>query len=70
MARAPIKYRGFRALIEFDHDDDIFVGRIAGVDDVIGFHADTISDLKIAFREAVEDYLATRAFIAKPSRRP
>jgi predicted HicB family RNase H-like nuclease len=30
---------------------------LAGVNDVVGFHADTVENLKAAFREAVDDYI-------------
>ncbi|WP_165214455.1 type II toxin-antitoxin system HicB family antitoxin [Affinirhizobium pseudoryzae] len=55
-----LTYHGYTARIEFDGEDEIFVGRIAGIPDVIGFHADTVKGLKKAFHEAVEDYLAAR----------
>jgi predicted HicB family RNase H-like nuclease len=54
-------YKGYSARVEFDDEDEIFVGRIAGINDVVGFHADTVEDLKAAFHEAVDDYLATCA---------
>lgn len=52
-------YKGLSARNEFDGEDDIFVGRLAGIDDVVGFHADTVEGLKTAFHEAVDDYLET-----------
>ena len=58
-------YKGYTARIEFDDDDGIFFGRIAGIRDVIGFHADTVQDLRAAFHEAVEDYIETCAKIGK-----
>ena len=60
-----LKYKGYWASVEFDEDDMILVGRIAGINDVIGFHADTVEDLVAAFHEAVEDYLETCAKIGK-----
>ncbi len=63
-------YRGYSARIEFDDEDEIFVGRIAGINDVIGFHADSVASLKAAFHEAVDDYLETCARIGKESRKP
>jgi predicted HicB family RNase H-like nuclease len=60
-----LKYKGYWARVEFDEDDMILVGRIAGINDVIGFHADTVEDLVAAFHEAVEDYLETCAKIGK-----
>ena len=58
-------YKGYAARIEYDDDDGILVGRIAGITDRIGFHADTVDDLRAAFHEAVDDYLDTCAKTAK-----
>lgn len=52
-------HKGYSARIEYDDRDAIFVGRIVGINDIISFHADTVTDLKAAFVEAVDDYLET-----------
>nr|WP_105405152.1 HicB family protein [Neorhizobium sp. T7_12] len=49
------KYKGHYAVIEFDAEDEIFVGHIAGIADLVGFHAET------AFHEAVDDYVGILA---------
>lgn len=54
-----LSHNGFKAGIAFDEDDNILVGRILGINDVIGFHADSVAGLKVAFQEAVEDYIET-----------
>ncbi len=62
-------YEGFSARIEYDDEDGIFVGRIAGIDDVVGFHADTVEGLRSAFHEAVDDYVETCAKVGKEPER-
>lgn len=52
-------HKGFAARIEFDAEDEIFVGHIAGLADVVGFHARTVSELKAAFHDAVDNYVET-----------
>jgi predicted HicB family RNase H-like nuclease len=54
-------YKGYAARIEFDAEDEIFTGRVAGIADVVGFHADTVPDLIAAFHAAIDDYLETCA---------
>lgn len=49
-----MNYKGYAARIEFDERDDIFVGHIAGIHDIVGFHADTVKELHAAFAEAVD----------------
>lgn len=60
-----MSYKGYSARVEYDDEDGIFVGRIAGIRDGVGFHADSVSELKEAFHGAVEDYLETCASVGK-----
>lgn len=60
-----MSYKGYSARIEYDDDDGIFTGRIAGIRDGVGFHADGVEALRDAFHEAVEDYIETCAKIGK-----
>lgn len=53
-----MKYKGYAARIEFDADERIFVGHLAGIRDVAGFHGSSVEELETAFHEAVDDYLA------------
>ncbi|HLW28429.1 MAG TPA: type II toxin-antitoxin system HicB family antitoxin [Kiloniellales bacterium] len=65
-----ITYKGYSARIEYDDDDGIFFGRIAGITDGVGFHADNVADLRAAFHEAVDDYLETCAKVGKEPQKP
>jgi len=65
-----MKYKGYDARIEYDDDDGIFFGQIAGIRDGISFHAETVADLRAAFQEAVDDYVETCAKIGKSPQRP
>ena len=65
-----MSYRGYVARIEYDDADGVFFGRLAGIRDRVGFHADTVLDLRSAFHEAVEDYIKTCAKIGKKPQRP
>lgn len=53
-----MKYEGYVARIEFDEDDRIFVGHLAGIRDIVGFHGTTVDELETAFHESVDNYLA------------
>ena len=66
----PLTYKGYLASVAYDAEDEILVGRIAGVNDVVGFHAESAPELKQAFRDAVDDYIATCAAVAKPPEKP
>lgn len=65
-----MSHKGYSARIEYDDEDEIFFGRVAGVRDGISFHGDTVAELKAAFQEAVDDYLETCARIGKNPDKP
>ncbi len=53
-----LTYSGYSARVEFDAEDRVFVGHIAGIRDIVGFHGASVDELEAAFHEAVDDYLA------------
>lgn len=60
-----ITYKGFSAKISYSDEDELFIGRISGISDVVGFHGASMAELNAAFSEAVEDYLATCSRLGK-----
>ncbi len=52
-------YKGYSAFIQYSQGDACLVGRVIGITDVIGFHGDSITEMKMAFEEAIDDYLET-----------
>lgn len=65
-----LKHKGYYARVEFDAEDRVFFGRIAGIEDGVSFHADTVDGLLAAFEEAVDDYLETCERTGKSPDRP
>jgi predicted HicB family RNase H-like nuclease len=63
-------YKGYAARIEYSDEDGCFIGRIAGIKDVIGFHADCVKELREAFAEAVDDYIATCSKLNRSPQKP
>lgn len=51
-------YKGYVGSYELDEDDNIFYGKLIGINQLVTFEADNASDLKQAFHESVDDYLA------------
>ncbi len=51
-------YNGYQAAIEFDDEAELFHGEVTGLRDVITFQGKSVAELKKAFRDSVEDYLA------------
>ena len=51
-----LRYKEFIGSVHFSAEDEIFFGKIEGINDLITFEASTVSKLKTAFKNAVEDY--------------
>ena len=65
-----MKHKGYLAHVEFDADENLFVGRLTGIEDVVGFHGASVDALRRAFEEAVDDYLETCRKLRRAPRRP
>jgi predicted HicB family RNase H-like nuclease len=52
-------YKGYTARVDYSEEDGCFIGHIAGIRDVIGFHGESVTELRTAFEEAIDDYLET-----------
>jgi predicted HicB family RNase H-like nuclease len=63
-------YRGYAARVEFDAQDRIFVGHLAGIRDVVGFHGTSVDELEAAFHEAVDDYVAACEKLGQAPEKP
>lgn len=62
--------KGYTARIEYSDEDAAFVGHIAGIRDVVGFHGESVGELRAAFEEAVDDYLETCEKLGRPPQKP
>ena len=63
-------YKGYAAKIEYSDEDGCFIGHIAGIKDVVGFHAESVKELRAAFEEAVDDYAATCEKLGRAPQKP
>jgi predicted HicB family RNase H-like nuclease len=60
-----LEYKGYFGTVEADQGT--FVGRVAGLRDVITFEGSTFAEVEKAFRDSVDDYLD---FCAKRGEQP
>ena len=51
-------YKGYEAIVEYDEDAEHFHGEVLNLKDVITFQGQSVAELKQAFADSVEDYLA------------
>jgi len=54
-----MEYKGYYSNPRYSAEDDIFWGKLEGIEDSISFEGTTVDCLKSSFIEAVEDYLDT-----------
>jgi len=52
-----LNYKGYIGHVEFDDENEMFVGEVINTKDVITFQADTAHGLKQAFVDSIDDYL-------------
>ncbi len=50
-------YKNYHGTVTYDDDDEIFHGEVMDLRDVVTFQGRSVEELKVAFRESVDDYL-------------
>jgi predicted HicB family RNase H-like nuclease len=63
-----LEYKGYIGTVEAE--DGVFLGRVAGLRDVITFEGTTFAEVEHAFRDSIDDYLAFCAERGEPPDRP
>lgn len=53
-----LKYKGYIGVVAFDDEAEIFHGDVINMSDVVTFQGETAHELKQAFIDSVDDYLA------------
>lgn len=54
-----LKYKDYMATLEYSAEDEVFYGKLFGINDLVTFEGASVKDIKTAFQEAVEDYVQT-----------
>lgn len=52
-----LEYKGYHASIQYDAEDNIFVGEVFGIVDSLNFHGSSIDELNQMFAQSIENYL-------------
>ena len=53
-----MKHKGFIGSVAFSEADNVFFGKIEGIESLVNFEGESVVELTNAFHEAVDDYLA------------
>ena len=51
-------YKGYLGSVAFSEKDNVFFGKIEGINGLVNFEGESVRELTEAFHEAVDDYLA------------
>lgn len=60
-----LKYKGYTGTAEFCTKDNIHHGKIAEINDLVTYEAESLQKLREEFEEAVDDLMHTRSHIEK-----
>jgi len=52
-----ITYKGFIGSVHFSADDDVFFGKVEGINDLITFEGDSVKELKNAFQFVIDEHI-------------
>jgi predicted HicB family RNase H-like nuclease len=60
-----LTYKGYHGSAHYSAADEVFYGKLEGIDDLVNYEGTSVKELIKAFNEAVEDYLETCKEIGK-----
>jgi predicted HicB family RNase H-like nuclease len=53
-------YKGFIGTVGYSPEDHLFFGKIEGIDDLVTFEGETVTELETAFKYMVDQHIADR----------
>ena len=51
-------YKGYIGSVNYSDKDQVFFGKIEGINGLVNFEGESVKELTKAFQEAVDDYIA------------
>lgn len=52
-----LTYRGYIGSVQFSADDNVFFGKLEGINDLITFEGETVNELKEAFCYMIDEHI-------------
>ena len=65
-----MEYKGYHGLVQFDDEAGIFHGDVVGTRDVVTFQGETVAQIRQAFKDSVNCYLAACAKLGHQPSKP
>lgn len=53
-----ITYNGFTGSVNYSQEDNVFFGKIEGINALVNFEGESVDELQSSFHSAVDDYVA------------
>jgi len=54
-----MEYKGYLGSVSFSEEDEILYGKVEFIRDLVSYEGENTKEIKVAFQEAVDDYLQT-----------
>lgn len=61
-----LRYKGFIGTAEMSEEDDVFFGKVIGINDLVSYEGETVRGLKKDFKAAVNEYIDLCKRLNKP----
>ena len=58
-------YKDYHGSVEYSNEDEVFYGKVVGINDLVTFEGSSVKELKSAFKYAIEDYIQSCIEMAK-----
>ena len=65
-----MQYKGYSTIIRYSADDECLVGHVLGINDIVGFHGNSVKEIRKAFEKAVDFYLESCAKMGHEPNKP
>lgn len=54
-----LTYKGYHGTVAYSSVDEVFYGKVFGINDLVTFEGSSVNELKESFKESIDDYLET-----------
>lgn len=60
-----LKHKEYLGTVEYSTEDEVFYGKLFGINDLVTFEGGSVKEIKKAFKESVDDYIESCAELNK-----
>ncbi len=60
-----LTYKGYLGTVHYSTEDEVFYGKVHGINDLVNFEGASVNELKRSFEASIDDYLQTCQQVGK-----